>query len=487
MRVSPVAVLVTLLFAAAAVGTGWAWLGSGSGHALEMRGPFPASEIPVFRPALPGELTSGEGEPAGELPGSWPAFRGRYGDGVSYEEVALADAWPEEGPKKLWSVEVGEGYAGAAVHRGRVYLLDYDEGRDADGEVVDERRGDVLRCLSLADGREIWRRWYHLPMVRYHGITRTVPAVSDRFVVTLGPMAHVLCVDAETGEAKWWMDLVEEYGTVVPEWYAGQCPRVDDFRGKDVAVLAPGGDRDVLMIAVDCETGEILWRTPNPRNLHMTHASIARARLQDTLTYVCCTTGGVVGVSARDGSLLWEFPDWTISPAVVPTPVLTSENRILLSGGYRAGSLLLDILADERYDPVPVEVARLDVRTFGAEQQTPIFYDDCVYGVLTKNAGPRREQLTCLSPEGVMLWSSGPDRLFELGPFLVADDKLLLMNDDGVLTMARTSSTGYEELAQARVLDGHESWGPMAIAGGRLLVRDLTTLTCLDLRKESYE
>jgi outer membrane protein assembly factor BamB len=41
---------------------------------------------------------------------------------------------------------------------------------------------------------------------------------------------------------------------------------------------------------------------------------------------------------------------------------------------------------------------------------------------------------------------------------------------------------GYNQLAQAQVLNGHDSWGPMAMAGGRLIVRDLTRMVCLDIR-----
>ena len=49
--------------------------------------------------------------------------------------------------------------------------------------------------------------------------------------------------------------------------------------------------------------------------------------------------------------------------------------------------------------------------------------------------------------------------------------------------LLRASSEAFRVLATARVLDGHDCWGPMALAGGRLLIRDLTRLSCLDLRK----
>lgn len=474
--------LVTALSACGAVAAGWAWLASGPGREIARRDPFPVDSLPRFRAELPGVLRNGDGVPATELGGSWPCFRGAAGDGVAADDGKLLDAWPAEGPRHRWSVPLGEGYAGPAVHRGRVYVLDYEEGRTS-GAVDPKARGDVLRCLSLGDGREIWRRWYHLPMVRYHGISRTVPAVSDAFAVSLGPLGHVLCVDAASGEAKWSRDLVEEFGTVIPEWYAGQCPRLEILDGREVAVLAPGGTRGVLMLAIDCASGAVVWQTPNPKNLHMTHSSIAAMDWEGTRTFVYCTTGGVVGVAAADGRLLWEYPEWTISPAIVPTPVVLDGNRILLSGGYKAGSLLLELRSDDDKKPQPIVVARLDERTFSVEQQTPIAFGDGIYGVLTKGGGPRKEQLVCVSREGAVLWASGPERVFQLGPSLVADGKLLLLDDHGTLTMAKASTTAYEELARAKVLDGHESWGPMAFADGLLLLRDLHTLVCLDLRE----
>ena len=58
---------------------------------------------------------------------------------------------------------------------------------------------------------------------------------------------------------------------------------------------------------------------------------------------------------------------------------------------------------------------------------------------------------------------------------------IFVMNDDGVLTMAEATPQGYRQLARAKVLPGHESWAPLAIAGGRLLARDLTSMVCLDV------
>jgi len=125
-----------------------------------------------------------------EISASWPQFRGPHADNVSRETVDLADRFPPEGPPLLWSVDLGEGYASAAVHRGRVFVLDYDSVSQA----------DVLRSFSLANGQELWRRSYPVVVKRNHGMSRTVPAVNDKYVVTLGPKCHLMCCDPATGK-----------------------------------------------------------------------------------------------------------------------------------------------------------------------------------------------------------------------------------------------------------------------------------------------
>ena len=83
---------------------------------------------------------------------------------------------------------------------------------------------------------------YTMPVKRNHGMTRTIPAVADKFVVAMDPKCHVLCLDAATGELRWGLNLVREFGATIPPWYAGQCPLID---GKAV-ILAPGG-HDALL------------------------------------------------------------------------------------------------------------------------------------------------------------------------------------------------------------------------------------------------
>jgi outer membrane protein assembly factor BamB len=417
---------------------------------------------------ITGQLTKYDGKPA-DLPGAWPRFRGPNFDAISTNEnVKLARSWPQSGPNVVWSIDVGEGYAGAAVLAGRVYMLDYDQ----------EKKEDVVRCLSLADGRDIWRYAYNVKIKRFHGMSRTVPAVTEKHVVTIGPKCHVTCLDSMTGQFKWMLNLVREYGTKVPQWYTAQCPLIEDGR----VIIAPAGD-EVLMMAVDAETGQTVWTTPNPDGWVMTHSSIVPMEFNDKRFYIYCggntSSGGVVGVSAEDGSVLWKNTDWKVRTNV-PSPVIVGDDRIFLSAGYgqyENGCMMLrlkesdgNITAEEEFI-YPTEV-------FGSMQQTPIFFRDHIYGV------GMDKQLACLDPTGKVLWTSTSAKKFGYGAYMIANGLMYVLNDSGVLTLVEPSPADYVELQSDDVIEGHESWGPMAMASGRLIIRNLTRMMCLDVTEQ---
>lgn len=456
---------VSLLIAVAAMGT---WLARGGLYASIATPRLPGQDrvgIPTTTaPAninLSGVFARGPGEPATST-AIWSGFRGPDSDNVSKETTPLLKALEPSKLKQLWEIPLGEGYAGPAIRNGRVYLLDYDA----------VTRADAIRCLSLDDGREIWRRAYSVDVKRNHGMSRTVPAVSDKYLLTLGPKCQVVCLDATTGDYKWGMDLPRQYQTKIPPWYAGQCPLIDQTR----AILAPGGSS--LMIAVDCETGKVLWETPNPRGWEMTHTSILPMEFGGVKTYVYVGSGGVAGVDAETGKLLWDTTAWRVKIAAVPSPVSLGDGRIFLSGGYDAGCMMIQLEPAAGGFAVKTLWSQRPA-TFGSEQQTPIFHKGAIYGAIPGGV------MVCLDPAtGKQRWTSGQTR-FGIGPYLIANDTIYITSDTGLLTAIAAQDQEYQPLGSAKIWpSAHEAWGPMALADGRLLVRDLTRLVCLDLREK---
>ncbi len=443
------------------------WIQTGPALSLDMRvpgmdrrGKAAQVEIKIEVPVA-GQPQSGPGTPS-SVSGIWPCFRGPQHDGISRDPTPLARKWPESGPPVLWTVELTEGYASPAIVDGRVLLLDYDE----------QTRCDTMRCLSLDDGREIWRNSYPVELTRNHGISRTVPAVAKGLVVSIGPRCQVACWDVETGQCRWLIDMVERYKTEVPRWYTGQCPLIDGDR----LILAPAGT--ALVVAMDLETGKVLWETPNPKRWKMTHASVMPMEFQGQRTYVYCASGAVVGVAAEDGHQLWESTAWTVKFATAPSPVILPEGKIFLSSGYgsKVGALMLQ-LKNVATSLQAESLFTLAPRQFNSEQQTPIFYKGHLFGIRKQGGG----QIVCMKPDGSQVWDSGQDRLGH-GPYMLANDVILAMSNDGRLVMAEASTDQYRRLAEFQVFEnGHDAWGPMAMVAGRLIVRDMSRMSCLDL------
>jgi len=621
MKNSVLGIVLPGTLAVVAIGSLALWTGRPWSERFELRvpgmdGATPPDVMGSAR-AVIGTPVPSDGTPS-QLPGSWPWFRGPNLDGICHEGVALADRWPAGGPEELWRVELGEGYAAAAVSRGCVYVLDYvtdgaveelrylgqsqrveladslasevpqplagidraelidalryelpltplrrlsqqrrveladrldalaaDAAAELDGVLREffpeeklpsgqydslkgaaesllsqrrdewiaalrhdptkeqgplprlyspsldnvDRSADTLRCLSLDDGREIWRNSYRVIVGLNHGKSRTVPAVIGDYVVTLGPRCHVACWNATTGEGRWLLDLARDFGTEVPKWHAGQCPLIDPER--DVLVLAPAGE--ALMIGVNYQTGEVVWKAenPDPKNWKMTHSSITPLEFDGRRMYVYCATGGVAGVAADPSpglppdrrEVLWKTTDWKMDFATSPAPVILDGGRILLSSGYSSASVILQVKREGEGFAVET-AARLSRKQFGTEQQTPILFEGYLYGIRKID-----KRLVCLDQQGNEIWNSQTDkfgRQYGFGPWLIADGLIYAMDDNGTLTMARATPEGYQRLGRAQVIeDAHDSWGPMALVAGRLIVRDMTRMVCLNVGQGS--
>jgi outer membrane protein assembly factor BamB len=396
----------------------------------------------------------------------WPQFRGANRDNMA-TETGVYRSWPAGGPKVLWKTPVAEGYAGAAIKDGRIYLNDYDTAK----------KEHVVRAISLADGKDLWRWSYPVEIRPSHGITRTVPAVGRTLVFSLDPKCRFHALDAKTGKLVWQKNLVQEYKATIPGWYAGQNPLLDG----DLVLLATGGD--ALVVAFDQATGKEVWRAPNPGKDVMSHASLMPAVIGGVKQYLYLTMNKVVGVAAADGQLLWSIP-FAGRMAACPSPVSVGDGRIFITSGYEAGSMMIQVqkgasgfTAQKLYDLTSMQ--------FNSEVHTPVLYQNHLFAVSSKTRG----RFTCLGLDGKPVWQSpvvsgdpGATRTFDLGAFLFADGMFFVLDGKtGMLRLLEANTKQYKELASAQVLSGEDVWGPMALSNGKLVIRDMSQMVCLQV------
>ena len=327
----------------------------------------------------------------------------------------------------LWTVPVGQGYAGAAIVGGRVYHNDYDE-KTSEWGVSVPVAGRRQAALALQGS----------PRIRpNHGITRTVPAVDARYVFSIDPKFPAR-PRREDRQAVWTQNLVAGLqNTTIPPWYDGQNPLMEEDRR-----CRAGRERPSWWL--DKATGKEIWRMPNP-GLALSHASVMPALLAGVKQYVYGTLNGPLRrVGGRRESALG-------------LPVHVQCGRRPLAAPRRSGPCLPDRPTTRaascsgcgRRPASRPSVFDLRCHEWNSEVHTPIVFKGHLFAVGKKKRG----LFTCLAPDGKQVWTSEGRAAFDLGCFLLADGMFFVLDGKtGMLRLIEASTTGYKELASAQVL-----------------------------------
>ena len=401
----------------------------------------------------------------------WPQFQGPNRDGSS-PETGLLRSWPESGPRDLGSTPLGSGHASASVMGGEVYVLDR----------VDDAK-DVLRCYSLADGKEQWSYSYDAPGEAARPGSRTPPTLDEKYVYSVGMMGNFLCVDRKTHQPVWEKNLMTEFKAEVPQWGFSQSPLLY----KNLVIVAPSA-ADAFAVAFDRVTGEVVWKSPglglpgyvSPQIL--TLAGVEQVVVTSAGNREGTVKGCTAGLNPADGSVLWKYEGWqNFIPIPHATPL--GDDKLFITGGYDIGSAIIQI--KKSGDALTAEeITKIDATVCGSQIQQPIVYKDHIY--VGNNSNERELGLTCMTKDGMVKWRTSDNEAlpnFERGPFILADGMLIGLNGkDGTLHLVDPSPDGYKELAQAKVLVGRELWAPLALSDGKLLLRNNKAMKCLDLK-----
>jgi len=388
----------------------------------------------------------------------WPQFLGPTRDGKS-AETGLDRTLGGGKPKVLWTLDVGVGYAAAAIRDGKVFVLDRE----------DDAR-DVLRCLDLSNGAELWRYGYEAPGKLSHNGSRSTPAVDDKYVFTVGPFGQFHCISRATHKPVWSKHLLEDFAGKRPRWGVPQNPLLY----RDWVVVAPQGQQ-VGMIACERATGKIVWRSPSLGRLE--YASPIPAKLAGVEQIMTLSNDRVVGVSGDTGKLLWTYKGWNCR-IPIPSPIPVGDDRVFITGGYGAGSVMIRIVrSGESFRAQEL----WKTKAIASATHQPILVDGHLY--IDSNTKKIHRGLLCMDLDGKVKWETGRRPNFERGNLIYADG--LFYNADGVtgiLHLIEVSPREYKELAQAKLLGGREIWAPMALSDGKLVLRDQRQMKCIPVK-----
>jgi len=118
----------------------------------------------------------------------------------------------------------------------------------------------------------------------------------------------------------------------------------------------------------------------------------------------------------------------------------------------------------------------------GCKMHPGILVDNHIY--LNNNGRPN--ELVCLNMEGKLCWEKEKGGNFEMGS-LIKVGKYLIAQDGktGEIALIEPSSNAYKELARTSFFNSEkpQAWAPMAFSKGKLLVRDMEKMVCINLTK----
>jgi outer membrane protein assembly factor BamB len=403
-------------------------------------------------------------EPADRNAGpGWPHLRGPHYDGIE-STSKLADSWPNRGPPVLWIRELGQGYSGFAVVADRAYTQ------------AQNLAGQYVICLDAGTGATLWEHrydWPSKPAGSYPGPMAT-PTWHAGKIYFAAPSGLVGCLDDRTGASLWSVNVKEVFGSSGTEFGYACTPCVED--GK---VILPVGGPGASVVALDADTGKTIWKGGADAASYCPALAITyRGRR-------CCMAflrNALAMFDIADGTQLWRQPISAEYDEHAAWP-LYQEPDVMIASPMRAGAQLYRLEQTNRTISSRMMWAS---RELSNDILSSVLVDGHVYGfdlrdLQAKEYRPSRGQFKCLDwKTGKTVWATDKTGHASV---LAADGKLVLLNDQGTLILARINPQAYEELGRVSVLHSGIGWTAPALERGRLFVRNHSQAACVYLGK----
>ena len=173
----------------------------------------------------------------------WPHALGPQYNGVA--SSSLPASWDIDAITQHWSLDAGEGFAGAVADGGVAYLWD--------------RHGKSLRmrAVDLSSGEV---RWTTEVPGEYNGGfdpdrgPRATPAISEGKIFAWSAGGLMFCFGANDGKVLWKQNLAETYPGDEGYFGHGSGPLV-----MGQTVLINHGSRKASIVGLDTMTGKVQW------------------------------------------------------------------------------------------------------------------------------------------------------------------------------------------------------------------------------------
>ena len=393
------------------------------------------------------------------LKAQWPQWGGPNRN-FSVKAGKLALSWPESGPRELWSRPFGDGYSSILFEEGRLYSLHRDGEKDA------------AVCLDATTGHTVWSTSYDSPSKANMNLQMgpgpiATPVLAGDNLCAVSSTVRLSCLNKHTGEIRWQRDLMEEVEAGHMSRGYGSSPLA--YRN---TLILPVGSENHGIVAFDLSDGEIVWKSQSFRPSYSS-AILAQVDGEDQL--IVAMSNHRAGLDPSSGEVQWHLELPASAGLMMATPLWGDDHILFGSSAYSGGSRAVEVRKKEdKFEATELWYNR-KMRVMFAPF---VRIGDHIYGS-SGDFGPAFLMAVNVK-NGSVAWRK---RGFNRTHFLHADNKVVLLDEEGDLAIATVSPQGIEVHARAHVLE-RNVWTPPTLVGTTLYLRNRKDMKALELGEE---
>ncbi len=402
--------------------------------------------------------------------GEWRQWGGPHGDFMA-DAAGLAESWPDTGPPELWSRALGAGHTSILVADGRIFTMYRVSHGEGGGDPWTP--GETVIAMDAASGETLWEYTYESKNQDFDqgAGPHATPLMTGGRLFTIGSNKELHVFNPETGGLLWSKNLITDFGAppllirsmIKPG--SGMSP----IPYKDTILLQVGGPGQSVM-ALRQSDGEVVWKSGS---FLVSHSAVGLISVDGRQHAVVFAGQAVFGLDPDTGEVRWGHPPDAGNAFNFQIPRYDEEDKgLFFSSGYIGGSRAIRLVPDGEI--VHTEELWSDPRlrfTF----LNVLKIDDFVYG--TSGQGAAAILTATHMESGETAWR---ERGFSRASMVYGDDKAILMEEDGDLSLVRLSPSGLETLATTPLFDTR-SWTVPTLVGTTLYARDRERIVALDL------
>lgn len=388
------------------------------------------------------------------LAADWPQFLGPDRDNSSDAKLA---AWTGE-LKPAWSVAIGDAHSSPVVVGDMVYAFYQPKKVDA----------DALAAYDAKTGELRWEKSY--PRAAFSPPfgkgPRSTPVVSNGRVFTLGSTGVLAAWDAKTGEVMWQVDTLKEFSAKNLYFGISMSPIVE---GNTVIIMVGGKGHG--LVGFDTMTGKVQWQMSDDPASYSSPVAFGKGDDRQ----VAFLTGSNLRAVSPSGKPLWAVPFKDLLNESSTSPVKVGD--LVIGSSVTAGSIGLKLGGEK---PEKIWSAPKLTCYFS----TPVAVGETLYMINgAATLSNPSVTLRCVEAKtGKVLWEKPKVGRYHAALVKLANDKLLMLDDNGNLKLLAVNPKEYQEVATAKVCG--VTWAHPAIVGTRVYLRDERKLYAFELMGE---